>query len=325
MTTLDMTKGVYRRIYSACRKGKRINQVSAMAELVFWRLHCIADDFGTFESEPRFIKAEAFPIKEDVAIFHIVDALNSLANAELIHLFEIEGERFGAIVGFEEFQPANKNGRRIQRFPFFNGESWGIRVNPTNANNVDFYIKNKDGGILGNPGESGCDLASENIPRIYREHADATAPTAPAVVSNERKAGRKSKATSILPPGFIRFWDEWPNTTRKSCRTQCVKFWTSRGCEDIAGAIVDSVRRFKASADWTKNGGQFIPGPMPWLRSEAWEVPAAAFAGSAPTSEPSDDRGTPESNAEAAGVSLEEYAKSLQCRELFPGWSPNVK
>jgi hypothetical protein len=46
--TVDLVRGVYCRIYASATKGRRINSVSIMAELLFWRLHLIADDFGAF-------------------------------------------------------------------------------------------------------------------------------------------------------------------------------------------------------------------------------------------------------------------------------------
>jgi len=52
---VDMTKGVYRRIYSSATRDRRINQLSLAAELLYWRLHCVADDFGSFEADPYLL------------------------------------------------------------------------------------------------------------------------------------------------------------------------------------------------------------------------------------------------------------------------------
>ncbi len=125
--TLDMTKGIYRRIYAACCKGRRINSVSAVAELVFWRLHCISDDFGTFEAEPVFVKSQAFPIRKDVSEEQIAAALGELSEHKLIRLFEYKSEKYGVVIDFLDMQPANKNGRRIQKFP---SEFRGMQGNP---------------------------------------------------------------------------------------------------------------------------------------------------------------------------------------------------
>ncbi len=89
-----------------------------------------------------------------------------------------------------------------------------------------------------------------------------------------------------MPPGFIQFWNAWPKTTRKVGRGLCLKFWHANGCEDLAPAIAAALQRFKACEDWAKNGGQFIPGPLVWLRAQAWEAPIEAFAGNQPTDPP---------------------------------------
>ncbi len=294
---LDMTKGVYRRLYAACCKGRRINSVSAIAELVFWRIHSIADDYGTFEAEPVFVKSQAFPLRKDVNERQIRSSLEELRAANLIRLFECNSEKYGVVTDFLEMQPAGRNGKRIQRFP------------------------RESGGILGNPNVRRGEIVSDT-------DTDTDTDTNPGAASPVSGNGNgrppsKVKSTSILPPGFIRFWNEWPNTTRKVARGQCLKVWMQLGCEEKPDEVVEAVRQFKNSGDWMKQGGQFIPGPLVWLRHEAWDVPKEAF------SKPKDDwdagiddKGTPESNAARWGMPLKEYAETLQCKELFPNWRP---
>lgn len=44
--------------------------------------------------------------------------------------------------------------------------------------------------------------------------------------------------------------------------------------EEMAEAVVDAVKRFKTSAEWQKENGQYIPRPERWLNEESWEAPA---------------------------------------------------
>ncbi|HEX2972656.1 MAG TPA: hypothetical protein VHP11_10005 [Tepidisphaeraceae bacterium] len=127
---VDLTRGVYRRIYSGATRGRRINSVSPLAELLFWRLHLVADDFGAFEADPYLIQCSALPLRRTITEGQIADALGELAGARLVELYQVHGEAYGRIVGFEDFQPAPRNGRRIKRYPLPDGDSGGIQVNP---------------------------------------------------------------------------------------------------------------------------------------------------------------------------------------------------
>lgn len=58
-----------RMIRESCRTSDTLNQLSAEAERLFWRLTTVADDFGRFEADPRVILATCFPLK--VGVFKV--------------------------------------------------------------------------------------------------------------------------------------------------------------------------------------------------------------------------------------------------------------
>lgn len=78
----------------------------------------------------------------------------------------------------------------------------------------------------------------------------------------------------VDPPGFVQFWEAWPSHFRKSARAKCLTHWRSAGLESLALVIVASVAAWRASEQWTKDTGQFIPAPLPWLRDRRWEAAA---------------------------------------------------
>ena len=82
-----------------------------------------------------------------------------------------------------------------------------------------------------------------------------------------------SNGSSILPPGFLRFWSEWPRHHRKTGRAPCAKFWNRHACELIVDTIVAAVKAEKKSEQWTKEDGAYIPMPATWLHQERWETP----------------------------------------------------
>lgn len=71
------------------------------------------------------------------------------------------------------------------------------------------------------------------------------------------------------------FWNLYPSCKRKVNRAGCLKLWQSRNLDTEAEAIAQAVRRAAASADWTKENGEFIPMPITWLRQARWEAPDA--------------------------------------------------
>lgn len=130
----DMSRGVYRRLYSALLHGRRINAVSDTAELLFCRLLLLADDFGNLNGDPKLIKATGFP-RRSWSIRKIEDALGELfksatsTSPSLITKYTVGGETYINITGFEEMQPKGRNGRRIRRCP-------AIQVNPGESKTI---------------------------------------------------------------------------------------------------------------------------------------------------------------------------------------------
>lgn len=124
----DLTRGVYRRIYSGFITGQRINKLSLNAEAWFWRVMATADDFGNAPADPDLCRA-ATAGRRSVTSKQIAGWLKEMKTVGLITLYRAKGEWFLHVTGFEESQPAGKNGKRIKRYPH-EGESGLIQVNP---------------------------------------------------------------------------------------------------------------------------------------------------------------------------------------------------
>lgn len=137
--TLDLRHGMYRRIYAGAIRGRRINSVSMGAELLFWRMLLVADDFGSLEACPRVLLAMAMTLRREVSEENLGQWLGELEGAGLIARYEAAGDHYAHIIGWEHFQPAPRNGRRIQRYP---------RVEESGGNQG---IPDASGGFRGNP------------------------------------------------------------------------------------------------------------------------------------------------------------------------------
>jgi hypothetical protein len=125
----DLTRGVYRRLYSGFTTGQRINKISLQAEAWFWRILATVDDFGNGRADPHLCRDRTAGLRRNVTAKQISGWLREMANVGLIQFYTAKGELFLHVVNFEKTQPAGKNGRRLKRVPL-PGESEGIQENP---------------------------------------------------------------------------------------------------------------------------------------------------------------------------------------------------
>ena len=87
--------------------------------------------------------------------------------------------------------------------------------------------------------------------------------------------------------GFDEFWKAYP---RKVGKPNALKAW-KRLKPDLA-IVLEAIRRWKSSDQWTKNNGIYIPYPASWLNAEGWNdaVPGEKAALSADEVKAANDR-----------------------------------
>jgi hypothetical protein len=80
---------------------------------------------------------------------------------------------------------------------------------------------------------------------------------------------RKEPGAKALAVSFERFWSVYPKKRNKG---DALKAWRAlKPGEELVTAILAAVERAKASVQWRKDEGQFIPYPATWLRARGWE------------------------------------------------------
>lgn len=112
-----ITRTIYRRIYAAWLEGRRINAVSMGAESLFLRLHLTADGYGTYNADPELVAIKCYPRRREVTVQDVEAWHRELIDAGLVNTYETAGEVYGSIAGFEDVQPAGRNGKRHQEHP----------------------------------------------------------------------------------------------------------------------------------------------------------------------------------------------------------------
>lgn len=96
------------------------------------------------------------------------------------------------------------------------------------------------------------------------------------------KTNTKNKNKDQL---FERFWDAYPRKVAKADARK--KFEKINPDDELLAVMLKAIDQQKASEQWTKDGGQFIPHPSTWLNQRRWEdetqpahvkvLPAQAF------------------------------------------------
>lgn len=85
---------------------------------------------------------------------------------------------------------------------------------------------------------------------------------------DERKEKKEEKERE-LAERFERFWAIYPRHTNKEAARKA--FAKLNPDDELMATILDAVKKQKESAQWTKDGGQFIPHPATWLNGARWK------------------------------------------------------
>lgn len=102
---------------------------------------------------------------------------------------------------------------------------------------------------------------------------DVTRDVKSDVTRDRREEKRREESNTPQPPqggapaGFDDFWALYPRHTAKA---NAMKAWVKVPVS-LHGAIFEAVKVQSRSANWLKDGGQFIPHAASWLNAKRWE------------------------------------------------------
>lgn len=206
------------------------------ARLLFIGLWTMADRAGRLEDRPRQIKMELFPADNlDCDVI-----LTLLASIAVILRYEADGKKYIQVVNF----PKHQNPHRDEK--------------PSTI-------------------PAPCEHRASTVQALCKDDGDTVAigliPESLLLIPESLQKPLPAAPTSV--EGFANFWQAWPKSQRKVAKDQCSAKWKSKGCEGIASQILDALESFKASDEWQRADGQFIPAPKVWLNESRWEAASA--------------------------------------------------
>lgn len=159
--------------------------------------------------------------------------------------------------GFIDFIPGKKGAPTKYSLLPFEGERKGV---------------NKGGVKLPLKQEKGVKTPPENYPQNYPLNSPESLISCGVARGNKEK--RKENITPLPPKGggndlFSTFWKAYPKKKAKKAAERA--FLKLKPDEAQLGRMLKALERQKASSDWQKDEGQYIPYPATWLNGERWE------------------------------------------------------
>lgn len=87
-------------------------------------------------------------------------------------------------------------------------------------------------------------------------------------ISNQTK---NNKNTPIVPKGddsfFEKFWQAYP---KKAGKKPCAGIWSRKKLDRHIDAVMSGLNAYKASEQWRRDNGKYIPNPSTFLNQERW-------------------------------------------------------
>ena len=84
-------------------RSESINKLSYFAEVLFYRLIVVADDFGRFDGRAAVIKGTCFPLR-NIRTSQIEKGLNELASVSMIFTYTVKAKSYLQIANWSKFQ-----------------------------------------------------------------------------------------------------------------------------------------------------------------------------------------------------------------------------
>ena len=248
-------------IKDSIHESERISDLSDFNFRLWICLITSADDKGRCDARPAIIKGHCFPLRDRVSVKDIDAGVHALAAAGCVTLYKVGGRPYLYLRNWEKHQYV-KNVR-----PKFPGPEEADPFEESESENGQFEPENispeKSGEIRRNsPAESESESESEN-----ESESEQETPYSPP--------GGGGLSATAAERRFNEFWAAYPKKTGKGAVQK--KFAQLKVSDALLADMLKALEWQKASAQWTKDGGQYIPNPLTWLNQERWkDEPQAA-------------------------------------------------
>lgn len=270
LETTDMARA--RNIKPGFFRNAELVELPFETRLLFQGLWVLADREGRLVDRPKQIKMEIFPADSvDIDVM-----LNQLSLAGFVVRYEVDGARYIQVVNFCKHQ----NPHRDERASTIPAQFATVQHS---ANNEESQQTDEGASYVIDAGtvQAPCDVDASTVGiGLIPDSLIPDSLTKPLVIGDDREVAAKPAGRESISakPGFAEFWMAYP---KKRAKGDAEKSWRRiKPDAGLVAKILEAVEVAKASDDWRKDGGQFIPYPASWLNGKCWEdgpAPAAAY------------------------------------------------
>ena len=141
-----------------------VDRLSWFEECLFYRLIVNCDDYGRYDGRPAIIKNRLFPLKEDLTICEVSDAIQSLVGAELVALYIVGGRPYLQLVTWDEHQRI-----RAKRSKFPSPSDGELQTHDSNLLSNDSELLTNASVIQSNPIQSESESKRRFTPPSFED------------------------------------------------------------------------------------------------------------------------------------------------------------
>ena len=261
-------------------ESRKINSMSLGAETMFIRLLALCDDHANYYGDPRLLLAYAYGQRlanGTASVRKCTRWRDELVTANLVEPYEVDGHQYLHVINCKKMLRSDI--KEDIRFPVPPeklgklGEKSEIRPRtPPRTNKKQGPCENRDSPKTSIEGQKPRESTKNptgsvtNPARTYNEPGSSSV----SVESSVDSSTSTKKTPAAAPPsvgGFEEFYAAYP---RQIAKVVARRAWIKAKDKPPLDAILKAVEAQKASEQWTKDGGQFIPHPATWLNQERW-------------------------------------------------------
>jgi hypothetical protein len=100
------------------------------------------------------------------------------------------------------------------------------------------------------------------------------------IVDDDNGQRKRASSTEKSPSYFEQFWQAYP-ARRRYGKKKCAEKWKRNKLDALVHEILGGLERWRQSADWQKDGGEYTKSPEAFLNGELWrDEPMSALEAS---------------------------------------------
>jgi hypothetical protein len=225
-------------IKESIHTSEDVNMMTDFQFRLWVSLITYVDDFGRGDARPAIIKGSCFPLRDRITNKDIEAALRALAGIGCVSLYEVDGKPYLYFPTWESHQTVRNQKSKC----------------PAPA----------DGQQL-NTIASKCKQLQAI--EINCKQVNAIAPVIQSESKSENESENESESKSAREDAFDVFWAAYPRKVGKGAARKAFAKLPAA----VFPLLVPAVEAQKLSAQWRKNGGEYIPNPATWLNQERWD------------------------------------------------------